>query len=53
MRQARIKQVTPQAVDMIQHKADFKGDDAPFKYEILHIWNQKTIVGENNIDPDR
>lgn len=38
---------------MTWYKADFKEDEVPLKYEILHIMNQKTIVGEDIKEPDR
>lgn len=43
----------PQVVDMKCHKSNFKRDNVPLKYEILNIWNQKSIVDEKTIEPDR
>jgi len=53
MRQAGRKQVIPRVSNMVQYKADFKGDVIPFKFEAQHMWNQKIIVEGETIEPDR
>lgn len=53
MRKAGRKQVIPQVADSTRHKQYFKGHEVPLKYKILYICNQKTIIGEDTIKPER